>query len=45
MKKIYIEAPCFGFGPISTSVSLANELKHKYDITFITYDCFLLGTL
>lgn len=37
MKKIYIEAPCFGFGPTSTSISLANSIGDKFDIAFITY--------
>lgn len=37
MKKIYIEAPCFGFGPTSTSISLAKAICNKYNIIFITY--------
>ncbi len=37
MQRIYLEAPCFGFGPISTSVSVANSLQKEYDIYFITY--------
>lgn len=36
-KKIFIESPCFGFGPISTSISLAEQLNSKYDIWFITF--------
>lgn len=37
MKKLYIEAPCFGFGPISTSLTIAKKLEKEYDITIITY--------
>lgn len=37
MKKLYIESPCFGFGPISTSLSIAKKLEQEYEIIFVTY--------
>lgn len=37
MKKLYIEAPCFGFGPISTSLTIAKKMEIEYEIVFITY--------
>jgi len=37
MKKVFIESPCFGFGPISTSISLAKQIQKNYDVEFITY--------
>ena len=37
MRRIFIESPCFGFGPISTSIALANRLSKAYEIWFITY--------
>lgn len=37
MNKLYIEAPCFGFGPISTSIVIAKFCEKKYDVVFITY--------
>lgn len=37
MKKLYIEAPCFGFGPVSTSLAIAKKMEKEYEIIFITY--------
>lgn len=37
MKKLFIEAPCWGFGPISTSLAIAKKLETEYEIIFVTY--------
>lgn len=37
MKRLIFEAPCFGFGPISTAVSLAKKLDKQYKILFLTF--------
>lgn len=37
MKKLYIESPCFGFGPISTSLTIAKKMENEYEIIFVTY--------
>lgn len=42
MRRIFIESPCFGFGPISTSISLAERLNDRYEIWFITFGEALL---
>lgn len=37
MKRLIFEAPCFGFGPICTAISLAKKLDKQYKILFITF--------
>lgn len=34
-KRLFIESPSFGFGPISTSLALSKYLVEKYDVNFI----------
>lgn len=37
MRKLILEAPCFGFGPISTSISFAKNMQQNYEVMFLTY--------
>jgi len=34
---IYLEAPCFGFGPISTSLEYGKIIAERHDVVYITH--------